>query len=225
MLHRIGSIFLPLFVVSLSVGIAYAFSPNLTQSQVKAAIARGKQEAQSRKHGFEVKQYVLYGVRDPMKAPPGRGEVDAVIVGTPREMLMYRSYLANFQGQAFKLQKATRIARRLRDTIHFVVFAHAQSGLPKDQDFLSHFSHFEFKTGSGTVLRPAGHTVFGPSKDFFSVPGKGREFLWLGTDTVRFSLKGLVQQGVDVSDLSGVLSFDDASGHGYHFEVKLGSYD
>ena len=87
---------------------AFAFDASLSHAQVSQAVQAGQHEAQSTKHGFTVKQYVLFGVKDPLSITPGEGEVDAVIVGTPREMLRYRSYLASFQNEPLSRRRRTR---------------------------------------------------------------------------------------------------------------------
>ena len=144
------------------------------QAENRPGQQAGQHEAQSTKHGFTVKQYVLFGVKDPLSITPGEGEVDAVIVGTPREMLRYRSYLASFQNEPLSRKAADKIASELDGPIHFTVFAHAPSGKPKDQDFLKQFSNFRFTTAGGKALQPASRTTFGPARDFFNVAGKER---------------------------------------------------
>ncbi|HET7413145.1 MAG TPA: hypothetical protein VFJ18_10855 [Pararhizobium sp.] len=205
---------------------ALAFVPNLNQKQAEKAIERGKQEAASKEHGFIVKNHVLYASKDPLTIAEGGGEVDAVIVGTPTLMLTYHSYLEAFQKHKFDSKIAAPLIHSLNDSIRFIVYAHAPSAKTEDQDFLSKFHDFEFKTAAGKTLTPAGMKVFGPGKDYFSVAGQGREFRWLGTDTVAFSLAGL--KGASASDLSslkGTLSFKDSTGRAYSFDVDLGQYE
>ena len=50
-------------------------------------------------------------------------------------------------------------------------------------------------------------------------------FRWLGTNIVGFSLADLKGTGVDLSKLSGTLSFTDGQGRNYSYKVDLAKYD
>ena len=207
---------------ALLLGVAVAFTPVLTQQDVQAAVGSGEKML-SPKHGYIVKDYVLFDVPDPLVITPDEGEVEAVVVGTPFERLQYASYLSHYQGPSLTTAKARQKARTLNNTVHFVAFAHAPSGDEKDRDFLSKFAPATLTTG-GDTLSAANVDTFGPAKDFYTVQGKRTEFLWLGYVDYTFDLAPLATQGVDISTLEGTLKFTDSSGRAYSFEVDLSRY-
>ena len=206
----------------LLLGATVAFTPVLSQKDVQAAVSSGKAML-SPKHGYVVKDYVLFDVSDPLVITPDEGEVEAVVVGTPFERLQYASYLSHYQGPGLTTAKAQQKAKALKNTVHFVAFAHAPSGEEKDRNFLSQFSPATLTTG-GNTLSAAHADTFGPAKDFYTVQGKQTEFLWLGYVDYTFDLASLAAQGVAVANLQGTLEFTDSSGRAYSFEVDLRNY-
>ena len=206
----------------LLLGLITAFTPELSQKDIRAAVDSGNKMI-SPKHGYIVKDYVLFDVPDPLVITPDEGEVEAVIVGTPFERLQYSSYLTRYQGSDLTQAKAQQQARMLSNTVHFVAFAHAPSGEEKDRNFLAKFSKATLTTG-GDTLSAASVDTFGPAKDFYTVQGKQTEFLWLGYVDYTFNLAPLAAQGVNLSQLQGTLKFSDSSGKAYSFKVDLSNY-
>jgi hypothetical protein len=166
---------------------APAFTPVLAPGDFNEARTAGAQQADSKTHGYVVKDYVLYDTRQPLTIPPGAGEVEAVIVGTPFERLRYASYLASLQGKPMTPQQSAALARELDESVHFVVFAHSPGVTEADRSFLERYTQVVFTLDTGESLAPLDSRVFGPARDFYIVPGSGRERRWLGTVTWKFS--------------------------------------
>ena len=203
-------------------GAIVAFTPELSQEDVQAAVDSGNAMI-SPEHGYTVKDYVLFDVPDPLVITPDEGEVEAVVVGTPFERLQYASYLSHYQGPALTPEEAQQKADDLNNTVHFIAFAHAPSGEEKYRDFLSAFGPATLTTAD-TTLSATDVTTFGPAKDAYTIQGKQTEFLWLGYVDYTFDLAPLAAQGVDISALQGTLAFSDSSGRKYSFEVDLSKY-
>jgi hypothetical protein len=203
-------------------GPACAFTPRLSAQDIEEARRSGAQQADSRTHGYVVEDYVLYDVQQPLGAPPGAKEVEAVVLGTPFERLRYASYLASIQGEPLTDAGARRQARELDDTLHVVVFAHSPGASEVDRGFLQRYRDVRLEIDGGQAIEPRASTVFGPAQDFFSVQGSGRERRWLGTLTWEFALDQSTGQGAERS--RGRLSFVDSSGHRYEVPFDLGKY-
>ena len=207
---------------ALLLGATVAFTPVLTQQDVQAAVSSGEKML-SPKHGYIVKDYVLFDVPDPLVITPDEGEVEAVVVGTPFERVQYASYLSHYRGPGLTTAKARQKAKMLDNAVHFVAFAHAPSGDEKDRNFLSEFSPATLTTG-GNTLSAANVATFGPAKDFYTVQGKQTEFLWLGYVDYTFDLAPLAARGMDISTLQGTLKFSDSRGRAYSFKVDMSNY-
>jgi hypothetical protein len=205
-------------------GAAAGFTPVLGQGDVDQARAAGAEQAGSKTHGYVVKDYVLYDTGQQLTIPPGAGEVEAVVVGTPFERLRYASYLASLQGKPMTAEQAVENARKLDATLHFVVFAHSPGVTEKDRGFLDRYTKAVFTLDTGEALTASDSRVFGPARDFYIVPGSGRERRWLGTLTWTFSLRPVMDKGGDVSAATGSLTFTDSSGKTYDIAVDLGKY-
>jgi hypothetical protein len=204
---------------------AEAFVPDLSPDQVKAAIASGAEQAGSKTHGFEVKEYVLFDRPQPLYISPGDKLVDAVLVGTPRERLLYESYLASFQGTPMTPAQGQAFAHDAAQSIGFRIFAHANSSSDNDRDFLRKFGAAKLELADGKTLEAKPSALFGPSRDFFILTdSKKHEFRWLGALSYVFDLGPLKQAGTDVASLSGTLSFSDSTGQSYHYQVDLSRY-
>ncbi len=202
---------------------AQAFQPKLSASDAQAAVAEGMKQAKDATHGYVVADYVLYDRKDPLRIEPGDNLVDAVIVGTPREQLLYQSYLTSFQGKTLSAEQTQKLTNEANGTLEFRVFAHANSSKPEDKDFLSQFSPAKLALKGGKTLTAENPDIFGPSQDFFIVNGNRHAFRWLGSVTYRFDLNDLAQSA-DFSGLSGTLTFTDSSGHDYSFDVDFSKY-
>jgi hypothetical protein len=203
---------------------AQAFTPRLSDTDIEEARRSGAQQADSRTHGYDVQDHVLYDVQQPISQPPRKEEVEAVIAGTPYERLRYASYLASIQGEPMTALQAQAEARKLDGTLHLVVFAHSPSARPADKDFLQRYQDVVLRLDGGTEVRPDASSIFGPAQDFFSVQGSGRERRWLGTLTWRFPLAAIGNDSRQLEGLQGTLTFKDSSGNAYDIPVDLGRY-
>lgn len=201
-----------------------AMQAKLSAPEAQKIVASGEQQAKDTSHGYVVADYVLYDRKDPLRISPEDTLVDAVIVGTPREQLLYEGYLNAFQGKTLSVDSVQKLTDKVNDTLDFRVFAHASSAKQADKDFLSRFSSAKLTLDTGTTLTAVKPDIFGPSKDFFIVNGNGHEFRWLGSVTYHFDLSGLAKM-TDIASMTGKLSFTDSSGHDYNFEFDLSKYD
>ncbi len=204
--------------------VAVGFTPTLSPQDIEAARIAGAEAADSKTHGYAVQDYLLYDVQQPLTIAPGEGEVEAVVVGTPFERLRYASYLASLQGTPMTASQAAETARKLNGTVHVIVFAHSPGVTERDRNFLSEFGAAQLTLEDKQPIRADDAQLFGPARDFYIVPGSGRERRWLGTVTWRFPLQPLIQQNVPIPSATGQLSFTDSTGRPYRFEVDLAKF-
>jgi hypothetical protein len=202
----------------LSCAPGWAFSPKLTSAEIQKALADGRSESASRA-GYPVTAYTLYAVPNALVIAPGRGAIDAVVVGTPFERVRYASYLAAFQGSHVSQSAIAEAASP--ESVDFVVFAH--SGAQDDQTFLKRF-HAAQVEAVGRTLRPARTTTFGPSQDFFTTTQGNRVFRWLGYNTYRFDLRTLGSAGLDIARLRGTFRVVDPHGRQSAYAFDLSKY-
>ena len=200
---------------------AQAFDAVLTGPQVEAAITEGQQQEADPAHGLQLKDYVLYDRPEPLHLAAGDNLVDAVIVATPAERLLYASYLASVQGKPLTTDQGQKLADDYAKVIAFRIFAHSISSDDKERDFLSRFSDAELHLKSGEVLKAKPSEAFGPSQDFFIYTGGQHIFRWLGAENFAFDLSGV---DGDIANLTATLTFSDSSGHPYSFDVDLSKY-
>lgn len=203
---------------------AHAFQPTLTPAEVKAAIDEGAKQAAAADHGFMVSEYVLFDRPDPLRIDKEDHQIDAVIVGTPREQLLYLSYLNAVQGKPTPEQQGEARAKELATTISFRIFAHAPSGLDKDRDFIKKFSPAELRLDNGKTLTANVSDIFGPGQDFFITGNSAHTQRWLGAFSYPFDLSDLARAGTDIGTLKGTLSLADGTGYRYSFPVDLAKY-
>jgi hypothetical protein len=204
---------------------AQAFEPKLSSAEVKAAVDEGARQAADPKHGFVVADYVLFDRPDPLRIDTPDHPVDAILVGTPREHMMYLSYLNAVQDKPMPEQEAEQTAAKLANTIRFRVFAHGSSSQAEERGFLTKFSNAELKLDTGTPVPGSISDVFGPAQDFFIDGDSNHVVRWLGTFTYVFDLNDLAKAGTDISTLKGTLTFTDGTGYGYSHPVDLARYE
>ena len=205
-----------LLLLVLSCAPGRAFSPALTSDELHQALADGRSEAASRA-GYPVTAYTLYAVPDALVIAPGKGSIDAIIVGTPFERVRYAGYLAAFQDSTPSPTAVEEAAAP--ESVDFVVFAHGGAG--DGQTFLQHF-HAAIVEAAGRSLYPEGTTTFGPTEDFFTTTKGNRVFRWLGYDSYRFDFRSLADAGVDLARLRGTFHVTDEYGRrsGYAFDLS-----
>jgi hypothetical protein len=204
---------------------AVAFQPTLSSAEVKAAIDEGVRQEAAADHGFLVGDYVLFDRPDPLRIDKEDHPVDAIIVGTPREQLLYLSYMNAFQRKPISEQDAAQAAQKLANTVRFRVFAHGPSAQDQDKGFINKFSPAEFKLDNGTTLTGNVSEIFGPGQDFFTTGDKtGHAQRWLGAFSYVFDLNDMAKAGTDIKGLKGTLSFTDGAGYRYSYPVDLSKY-
>lgn len=202
-------------------GTVFAFEPSLTDADVSSAISQGQQQEADPGHGLQIAEYVLYDRPNPLHLTADDDLVDAVIVATPAERLLYASYLASVQGKPLSQTDGKQLAQNYANVIAFRIFAHSISGADQERDFLSRFSDAQLRLPSGKILNAAPSDAFGPSQDFFIFSGGQHVFRWLGAENFAFDLSGLTG---DTSTLSATLELSDSSGHPYSYQVDLSRY-
>lgn len=211
------------FTLALVCGQAAAFTPQLSQADIQEAVQAGTEMA-SRERGYHLQDWVLYGVEDPFLILPEQGEVEAVIVATPFELLRYQSFLHAFQGKAFTPEQAQELAAELEDTISFQVFVHAPAPGDEYRDFLSAFTMAAFTVAGDESLAPLSIETFGPAQDFYNLPDAAVQIRYLGYVTFRFDLGSLEESAGNFGNLTGTFTLTDSSGQDYSFEVDLSEY-
>lgn len=134
-------------------------------------------------HGtYNVRPWVIYESRDPLRAEHGRAGIDGVILETPFERVRYGAYLDAMQGTPVGAREVARLATEARSSLGVLVYAHSRS--EDDRAFLAGFRDASISTGARRY-RPRAIERFGPSSDFYDV-GSFREERWTGSVTFRF---------------------------------------
>lgn len=200
-----------------AVGPAIALVPSLSHAEELAALAAGRSAA-SKHLGLAVETYVAYAAPDTLAAERSGKAIDAIVVGTPFERVLYASYEAAFQNAAPTPTALDDAASA--DCIDMIVVAHSRD--TQDQSFLRRFRNPALHVG-GRTLHPVKTTVRGPGEDFFTTT-QGRELLWLGNDAFRFDLRGLEAAGIDVRNAQARFSIADPYGHTYDVKLDMATY-
>ncbi len=204
--------------------LAHAFSPTLSPDEVKQAVEQGKQMASDHSHGYQVKDWVLFDVKDPLRITPDEGQVEAVVVRTPFEFVRYRSYLNNWTGRGYTDQQAKELAAKSDDQLRLLVYGHSAESGPEGKDFLQKFTGAQLKLSDGTVIKPTGSDVFGPAQDFYNVEGQESAIRWLGYRAFVFDFGKLDFSPDRVASLKGTFSFTDPQGKDYSLDLDLAKY-
>lgn len=193
----------------------WAADMQLTQEAIQEASTQGK-DLVSQALGYELQDWVLWDDDDPFLLHPDEGQIEAVIVGTPFERLRYQSYLATYQDKQFDAEQQ---AEKLVNRLSFVVFAHSEASAEENRNFLSQFTEVKLELDSLT-LRPVDKSLLGPAQDFYTIPGQGAEFRFLGSISFHFDLTELDNPG----EGTGSFSFTAPSGQDYTYEFNLANY-
>jgi hypothetical protein len=209
--------------VALAFAWAAAFTPELSESDIQEAVEAGTQMV-SQRSGYHLQDWVLYGIADPLSILPGQGEVEAVIVATPFELLRYQAFLVAFQDKTFTAEQADALAAELKDTVSFQVFVHAPAEGDQYRDFLSGFTKASFTASDGTDLTPVKIDTFGPAQDFYNIPGGTVQIRYLGYVIYRFDLSSLNEPAGNLANLTGTFSLTDTTGQAYSYDVDLSKY-
>jgi hypothetical protein len=198
---------------------ARAFTPTLTQRQVRSAISEGRTLFQ-KGLGYQAPHHVLFARRNTLHIARGEGPVEAIIVGTPYERLKFASYLSTFEGRPMRLPEALSIVREDRGVLQLIVFTHSNGA--QDRNFLTRVSNGTLQLAGHVIAALEPPSVFGPALDYYDVDGAGRQFRWLGSVTFRFNLSRFDQHGTNLENTSGTFSFVDSQGmvRRYHIDLK-----
>ena len=202
----------------LASSVAFGVDLQLSDDDIARAVQQGIDQARSPDHGFQVKDYVLFGVTDPLRISAGGKLVDAVIVATPREQVLYQSYLAEFEGKPLSPAKGRSVAGQYEGRIGFRVFAHSRGLEESDRDFLKAFGRARLTVG-GKDYPASSSNIFGPGQDFFILPDGQHVMRWLGSVTFVFDASKLPSTSGPMT-----LTFDDGEGQSYSYDVDLGGY-
>lgn len=200
-----------------------AFTPELSESDIQEAVTMGTQMV-SQRSGYHLEDWVLFGVTDPLSILPEQGEIEAVIVATPFELVRYQSFLVTFQNKAFTTDQANTLAAQLKDTIAFQVFVHAPGVGDQYRDFLSDFTKASFTALNGEDLTPVKIDTFGPAQDFYNIPGSAVQIRYLGYVLYHFDLSSLNESAANLANLTGTFSLTDSAGQAHSYDVDLSKY-
>jgi hypothetical protein len=202
---------------------AIAYQAQLSDAAVRDARASGQEQAATRGQGYVVQDYVLWDRDEPLHISPDTPLIDAVIVSTPRERVLYEAYFRAFQDKDWSEEEAIAFADETNETLGFRIFAHAPSGGPEDRDFLDRFGEARLSFGDGRTLTSSVDDTSAPATDFYITEDGRHVFRWLGTVSYRFDLSDLSAQ--DVSELTGTLEFSDSEGNTHFYDVDLSAYE
>jgi hypothetical protein len=215
-------IMLAVVPVALAAGAAGALDTTLDREAIEAAMAEGRSQAETEGQGYQVQDYVLWDRDRPLHISPDAPLVDAVIVSTPTERLLYEAYLQAFQGKDWSFEEAEALAEEVAGTVGFRVFAHAPSGGPEDRDFLDRFGAARLVLEDGPTLTSEVDQASNPATDFFITEDGRHVFRWLGTVSYRFDLGQADDAG---GDRRGRLEIEGPEGETLTYDVDLSRFD
>lgn len=198
--------------------LAFAFTGSLTNSDIETAIQAGKNIAK-RGQGFNVKSYTIAQETNGIDIAPG-SIVDAVVLRTPFEHLVYESYLKEFEGGNLTVVHGEKLAKSFDRTVQVVIYAHSPQKGPSQRSFLSKFHNASLVVGEHKI-HPMSSAIHGLAEDFFEVKGAGRQFRWLGERTYTFNLSNIAPVAFK-SDWRFI--FFDSVGRQHSYSFKLSQY-
>lgn len=165
----------------LSACVAWAkLTPSLAQRAASEGVAMA-----DRHGGYNVRNWVAYQSRDPLRAVHGQSGVDAVIVETPFERVRYEAYLHRLQGDQITPTLVHNLFTQAENTLGILIYAHSKGD--EDRGFLAAMQPATLTLSNGIVNQPSQTVRFGPSDDFYDV-GDFRESRWVGSVTYRYAL-------------------------------------
>ena len=217
-INRVGAASLMLAATMAPVA-TLAVDFTLTDADVSAIVQEAVRQVHDPAHGLQIAEYTLYQRDHPIRLGASDTLIDAVVVGTPREQLLYQAYLDAFQGHPTDQSAARKFADEVAGTVVFRVFAHAPSAAPEDEHFLDRFGQAHLVLDGGPQLASSSTATFGPSKDFFILNNGRHEIRWLGVVMYRFDVAA-----PDKKAKTGTLGFEDGAGHHYDYDVDLSKY-
>jgi hypothetical protein len=209
---------LAILPAALAAGAAMALDTSLDRAAIETAMEEGRTQAETRGQGYQVQDYVLWDREEPLHISPQAPLIDAVIVSTPTERLLYQAYLQAFQGKDWSYEEAEALAQEMEGTVGFRIFAHAPSGGPEDRDFLDRFGEARLVLEDGRTLRSEVDETSSPATDFFITEDGRHVFRWLGTVSYRFDI---AQDAKADGDLEGRLEVDGPQGEVFTYDVDL----
>jgi hypothetical protein len=162
------------------------------------------------REAYNVRPWVLWDRKDPLRAVHGRADLDAVIVETPYEHVRYDGYLQRLQGYPLGPKQIDAFRREADNHVGFVIYAHSRTGDDSEHGFLARFSNARLLLPSGAALAATQRVVFGPSADFYDV-GTFRERRYTGSLTYRFAISA------GSCPTNATLQFGDGDGRAYNF--------
>ena len=209
------AIFLTILGALSAPGPAAAADLSPGDADVAAAVARGV--AMAKPHGgYYLKDYVVYAVPDARNIYPTRGNVDAVVLGTPLERIRHAAFFATYTGQKATPAEARKRADLPAGWLSFILFVHGPDAF--DNSFATKYSVARLVFANKTLT--AADMKHSPPSDTVYPLATVHRNRQAATVTYRFDLSALP----DLHNSRARLQFIDDGGKSFDLPVDLSRY-